>query len=629
MAYPELIYLYIEDFGYCFHKQEFVFSSNFDVRYAKEGNRALIVSPKENPFRGIYGADITNISLLVGNNGSGKTSVMELLTQPEIFAKNIQKKFPEKAASMGWFAVYAVDVPDREETREATYYLEGWNDGLISNFTEKPSGTAQSYSCYFAMQGEKLVRFSRGNISDKLQLYYYPVSNRPFSISQKAEDTEVTKRIIKPADAWNFFRFICLSKNLINESVRAENVEFSIKVEYAVHSIEGYDIGVFQGNKARFLLNLHRIFGMDLERYLEPEFRLEQEMALNRDFDMKGLPEEVWRLYYGMLHEAGYDNVQALYRYDKRMNHILEYTVPSWFRQEQSDKRKKLINDIRKQTRILAVFSQIDERYFISELQVDIPAAESSFFENMKWIFDWFEEYRKEGAYLEDSLNLPFVRCEYRNISEGEEAFLRFFSGVMEGVKGIPQNDTNVYQTRILLLDEPDLSMHPEWSRRFLKDLTKLLSNVLGKERVSYQIILSTHSPFMTSDVLKENVLCFQRVQDSGTIQVHPSKYGLLSNIHDIMADTFFLSSPFGALGNEIFEKIVCKINKLKSADDPQISMILAYVSAIGDSFIWSQVNLMLQNKLQELAAAGENSKQKRIQILEEEIKLLKGENLK
>jgi hypothetical protein len=37
MAYPELIYLYIEDFGYCFQKQEFVFSSNYDVRYVKEG----------------------------------------------------------------------------------------------------------------------------------------------------------------------------------------------------------------------------------------------------------------------------------------------------------------------------------------------------------------------------------------------------------------------------------------------------------------------------------------------------------------------------------------------------------------------------------------------------------------
>lgn len=101
MAYPELIYLYIEDFGYCFQKQEFVFSSNYDVKYAKEGNRALIISPKVNPFQDIYGADLTNISLLVKNNGSGKISVMELITKPETFAENIRRKFPEKAASMG------------------------------------------------------------------------------------------------------------------------------------------------------------------------------------------------------------------------------------------------------------------------------------------------------------------------------------------------------------------------------------------------------------------------------------------------------------------------------------------------------------------------------------------------
>ena len=92
MAYPELIYLYIEDFGYCFQKQEFMLSSNYDVRYAKEGDRTLTISPKENPHQGIYGAGIANISLLVGNNGSGKTSVMELLAQPETTLRESRRR---------------------------------------------------------------------------------------------------------------------------------------------------------------------------------------------------------------------------------------------------------------------------------------------------------------------------------------------------------------------------------------------------------------------------------------------------------------------------------------------------------------------------------------------------------
>lgn len=230
MAYPELIYLYIEDFGYCFQKQEFVFSPNYDVRYAKEGDRTLTISPKENPHQGIYGAGIANISLLVGNNGSGKTSVMELLAQPETFAGNLKRKPPERTASMGWFCVYAVDVPDRGESRQATYYLEGWNAGLVSNFIGEPSDVVGSYSCYFAMRGRELIRFSRGDVSDKLQLYYCPVSGRPFSIRRRA-DRGVVKRVVKQADPWSFFRFICVNRRQINETVRAENVEFSIKVD--------------------------------------------------------------------------------------------------------------------------------------------------------------------------------------------------------------------------------------------------------------------------------------------------------------------------------------------------------------------------------------------------------------
>lgn len=203
MAYPELIYLYVEDFGYCFQKQEFVFSLNHDIQYSKAKDRTLIITPKENPFEEMYGADITNISLLVGSNGSGKTSVMELLARPEAFAKDLQKRFPGKTASMGWFAVYAVDVLDVGEARKTTYYLEGWNNQLISNFTEKPSQTEGTYSCCFCMQEDKIACFSRGDISDKLQLYYCPVNCRSFSVGE-GSDKGVLKRAVERSDSGIF-----------------------------------------------------------------------------------------------------------------------------------------------------------------------------------------------------------------------------------------------------------------------------------------------------------------------------------------------------------------------------------------------------------------------------------------
>ncbi len=628
MAYPELIYLYIEDFGYCFQKQEFVFSPNYDVRYAKEGERTLTISPKENPLQGIYGAGIANISLLVGNNGSGKTSVMELLAQPETFAGKLKRKPPERTASMGWFCLYAVDVPDKGESRQATYYLEGWNAGLVSNFIGELSDVVGSYSCYFAMRGRELIRFSRGDVSDKLQLYYCPVSGRPFSIRRRA-DRGIMKRMVRQADPWNFFRFICVNRRQINETVRAENVEFSIKVDSGAYLGQTSVLRGFQGTKARFLLNLHHLFVTELESALVSGDQLIQESAFGVDAGGAGLPKDVLELYYRMLHESGYGDVPALYRYDVRMDNLSNDATPPWFRQEQSDK-KKLKRDIRRRARMLAALSQMDERHFSSEHQVDIPAVESSLSGNMEWIFDFFKEYRREGGYRKGSMDSPSIRCEYRNISEGEEAFLRLFSSVMQSVERMPKENRDVYGTRILLLDEPDLSMHPEWSWRFLSDLTRMLSKAWGKERTAYQIIVSTHSPFMISDVLKENVLCFQREQESGAIQVHPSRYGLLSNIHDIMADAFFLSSPFGALGNEIFEgKIIRKIKGLESVDDPQLPTILAYISAIGDPFIWSQVNSMLQDKLQEMGGAREDNREKRIRILEEEIRLLRGDGLR
>jgi len=86
----ELVYLWVEDYKNI-KKQGFNFSPNFECEFTPiyeddklSEKSELKVIPKENPLKDFFGKDI-NITAIVGENGSGKSSIFELLKMIMIF----------------------------------------------------------------------------------------------------------------------------------------------------------------------------------------------------------------------------------------------------------------------------------------------------------------------------------------------------------------------------------------------------------------------------------------------------------------------------------------------------------------------------------------------------------------
>lgn len=74
----ELIYLYIDDIGRNIKQCGIPFSNRFEVIY--DGDEKNIFIEKKDPGVGFfYGENIQDIKLLVGKNGCGKSTVMDLL----------------------------------------------------------------------------------------------------------------------------------------------------------------------------------------------------------------------------------------------------------------------------------------------------------------------------------------------------------------------------------------------------------------------------------------------------------------------------------------------------------------------------------------------------------------------
>lgn len=120
----------------------------------------------------------------------------------------------------------------------------------------------------------------------------------------------------------------------------------------------------------------------------------------------------------------------------------------------------------------------------------------------------------------------------------------------------------------LFLLDEPESHFNPKWR-------VKLLSKVLdlptadgvrrnGDLASIQDCVLTTHSPFVPSDMPRERVLVFGKDPESGRIEWrHPDIETFGSTFDAILAECFEIRPP-------ISDEPIAVINQLKTSDDPQ-----------------------------------------------------------
>lgn len=128
-------------------------------------------------------------------------------------------------------------------------------------------------------------------------------------------------------------------------------------------------------------------------------------------------------------------------------------------------------------------------------------------------------------------------------------------------------------QTMILLFDEPDSCLHPEWARQFIYALNSILNvKPFAEKSINYQIILTTHSPIMLSDIPSEHIICMEGKEEksgenkekSRRIEVHKADFGFASNIYDIMKSSFFMEKYFGEFASRFVDDLTSKCSKLE-----------------------------------------------------------------
>ncbi len=124
------------------------------------------------------------------------------------------------------------------------------------------------------------------------------------------------------------------------------------------------------------------------------------------------------------------------------------------------------------------------------------------------------------------------------------------------------EDERITYDNVNIVLDEIELYYHPDLQRRFISDLVETIEghNHLknGKFITGLNFIFSTHSPFILSDIPASNVLRLTVDSDgkSKPQSIIDQTFG--ANIHDLLANDFFLKDGFiGEFAREKIEGVI------------------------------------------------------------------------
>lgn len=177
-----------------------------------------------------------------------------------------------------------------------------------------------------------------------------------------------------------------------------------------------------------------------------------------------------------------------------------------------------------------------NERYiFSSELVIDL-----SLDKNRKWVHE----------FLKYSYFQTLFDVEWDGISSGEFGMVNLFSRLHKAKEQIDsKHDVCIF------IDEVDLGFHPEWQRRLINIMPTVIQEIFADRNI--QILISTHSPLLLSDVREDDIIL---LSDKNDILVQKN-FG--TNINQILSEQFFLKE--GLIGEFSKKKINEYLMYLKS----------------------------------------------------------------
>ena len=139
---------------------------------------------------------------------------------------------------------------------------------------------------------------------------------------------------------------------------------------------------------------------------------------------------------------------------------------------------------------------------------------------------------------------------------------------------GCPSGTKLVDNRGIVLVDEIDLHLHPEWQRTVIPGLSEILPNL--------QFVVTSHSPIVAGTLESRNIYV---MEDDPTGTVEAKKYD--ERIHGLTAEQILESSYFGLTStrdSNAIKELVSLSKRVRQRDPDAALALLKQLSADSSS---------------------------------------------
>ncbi len=568
----KLLYLWIKNYK-GFEKEGFNFSSNYNFNFI-DGKISI---KKNKSLRGFYGEQVKEITGILGANGSGKSRLFQIIST---LNNNQSKEL--------YFFIY--------ENNEELYLVDPNNLVLIEKNRWK-------------VKDKKDFKVKIIHYSDDLESLNFYNSTNYYNVN--------TSFLIKKFEGINKFpveEYLFKEwKSQINFIKSKKDVITKLPYEDYVEKIKSID-RIFLG------INESVRHSKDEKIIKKENFYLDKIGDLNNT----GIDKEFWKRTIN----SCWQKLITLYVADIESNLLNDLEVKE--REKGEDIflwLKRFVSNLVEQSQIYHEKMKPQGRFYSS------PKVDSF----IRFIDNFISKENVES----DSLTLGESKIGYEIISpstiaiatdmfsdlenfnsfsggvflyrwpvsfsKGERALLKFMARINDLNSSIDMNGN--YDDVLILIDELDSDFHPEWKRKIIEFLTIFFEYIFIKMKFkgtkfehptnkNSQIILTSHSPFTASDLLKDNLVLLEEMK---VVKNEINTFG--ANIFELYKTAFFLKSMFGEFSKNKIRAIAKLLTPIEGnynleEVDKKNEEIRYTINLLGESLIRVKLENMYEHYL-------------------------------
>lgn len=219
-------------------------------------------------------------------------------------------------------------------------------------------------------------------------------------------------------------------------------------------------------------------------------------------------------------------------------------------------------------------------------------------------------ESKTKGKELIDILPPAFfkVDIEFKDsdtfslLSSGEKQRVYSIATLIYHLNNLSSTNSKIinhkYRRVNVIFDELELYFHPELQRNLINDIIESIKKINLREIDAINILLITHSPFILSDIPDSNILFLTEKGMPEENRINIKTFG--GNIHELLAHSFFLNNGFiGEFAKTRIQTIIDKLNpdEKKTKKDVNREVIWKEIQIIGEPFLKEKLEEMYYSK--------------------------------